>query len=133
MSYSEIDAASLHARLDAEPPSVKPIDGYIVIDVERNDRYMQEHIPGSINIPAGSKEEITRHFGRLKEIVLYCGTGSCKAAKDVAKYLAKQGYANVSVFDGSVKEWRRSGLPVEHNRGPGRSLPQGHTIPGGRT
>lgn len=130
MAYTEIDAESLHLKLASEAPNVKPIEGFILIDVERNDRYMQEHIPGSINIPAVSREEITRHFGRLKEIVLYCGSGSCKAAKEVAKFLAKQGYANVSVFAGSVKDWRRSGLPVEQTRGPGRSLPQGQTIPG---
>ncbi len=90
--------------------------------------FQQGHIPNSLNIPAStlihptdntflSVVELETLFegqglGKQDRIITYCGgaiAGSCGAFA-----LTMAGYENVSVYDGSLDEWRRDpAMPIE--------------------
>jgi thiosulfate/3-mercaptopyruvate sulfurtransferase len=93
--------------------------------------YEASHIPGSINVNCMElmQGDFSHGFDtllpndelalRLKEvsqrqrIITYCGGGIAAAVNAVAHLLT--GHKNVAIYDGSLYEWLREGMPVNGN------------------
>lgn len=79
-------------------------DGYVIIDVRRQDEYDAGHIPGAILIPNESiGTEQPEELPDLDEIILiYCRSGN--RSKQAAQKLFDMGYTNVYEFGGII-DW----------------------------
>ncbi len=80
-------------------------DGYIIIDVRRQDEYDSGHIPGAILIPnesIGNKQP--EELPDLDQVILvYCRSGN--RSKQAAQKLFDMGYTNIYEFGGIIN-WK---------------------------
>lgn len=83
-----------------------------VINVLEEEYYNLGLIKGSRRIPLSKLPSRLSELNSSGEVVTYCASYNCSASREAAELLAKQGY-NVSVYEGGLKEWKASGLPVE--------------------
>ena len=79
-------------------------DGYIIVDVRRQDEYDSGHIPGAILIPNESigTEQPEQLPDKDQIILVYCRSG--RRSKEAAQKLANMGYTNVHEFGGII-DW----------------------------
>ncbi len=85
----------------------------VVINVLGRPAYDDVHIKGSISIPLDMVEDGRLDaLGESKDVITYCKDSTCLASKGAARILRKHGY-NASAYEGGIKEWLESGLPVE--------------------
>lgn len=79
-------------------------DGYVIVDVRRQDEYDSGHIPGAILIPNESiTTEKPAKLPDLDQIILiYCRSGN--RSKQAAQKLADMGYTNIYEF-GGINTW----------------------------
>lgn len=78
-------------------------EGGVVIDVRQPDEFKGGHIPGSKNLPLGSKDFFNRlPKDKQKPLIIYCRSG--KRAVKAERDLLKRGYENVYHF-GSIGKW----------------------------
>ena len=79
-------------------------DGYIIVDVRRQDEYDSGHIPGAILIPNESigTEQPEQLPDKNQIILVYCRSG--RRSKEAAQKLANMGYTNVYEFGGII-DW----------------------------
>lgn len=92
--------------------------GLVVVNVLDKELFDDCHIKGSINIPFESLEMFDAIIDKNAEIVCYCSNYYCSASAQVCKMLKKQGFNNISAYEGGTAEWFQAGLPVE---GPSKS------------
>lgn len=101
--------------------------GVILIDNRERLNYLEQHIPGAINIPyrtlassdriLHSKEDMKRLLGNRgvgadSEIITYCG--SVGTLSGLAYYALKSvGMPNVKLYVRSFKEWKNLDKPTE--------------------
>ena len=80
-------------------------DGHIIVDVRREDEYLEGHIPGAVLIPNESiGSEMPKELPDLDQIILiYCRSGN--RSKQAAEKLAKMGYTNLYEF-GGINTWQ---------------------------
>jgi len=85
-----------------------------VVDVRDPGEYGAGHILGARNVPLARIEEGANDLAKRKErpLVVYCDTGTNRAAKAIAA-LKKQGFARVVNLNGGIGAWQQAGLPVE--------------------
>ncbi len=88
-------------------------DEYLLLDVRTPADYDEGHIPGAKNLPY---IEIARSIPQLREwtdgrVVIYDETGKRSAL--VANKLIRDGFQNVYVLKGHLKEWRADRLPLK--------------------
>jgi rhodanese-related sulfurtransferase len=113
-NYETIDAKQLWSRMDREKPDNQDRrKGYALVNVLEPDSYREEHIPGSINIPAAEVEKFEDHFAKDKEIIVYCASQSCDASSKTASELSQRGFENVVDFEAGMRGWTSSGGPVD--------------------
>lgn len=83
---------------------MKRDDGHVIVDVRREDEYVQGHIPGAILIPNETIGEdpidALPDFDQI--ILIYCRSG--RRSKEAAQKLADKGYSNVYEFGGII-DW----------------------------
>ncbi|MCX7048971.1 MAG: redoxin domain-containing protein [Candidatus Sumerlaeota bacterium] len=84
-----------------------------VVDVLMPDAYKEAHIKGAINIPYDAIKKRAKELKPESRIVVYCASFQCKASEEAARDLAALGFKDVRVYQGGIKEWRDSGLPVD--------------------
>jgi rhodanese-related sulfurtransferase len=105
----KIDAIQLKEMIQKQTPTL--------INVLDEEQFRKEHIPGSINIPAGRErfaEEVERHVSSRKDpVVVYCASETCKASPGAAHRLERAGFSSVYDFEGGMKEWKEVGRPIE--------------------
>ena len=79
-------------------------DGYIIVDVRRQDEYDSGHIPGAILIPYTEIENKAIELlpDKDTQILVYCRSG--RRSKIASESLAKIGYTNVKEFGGII-DW----------------------------
>ncbi len=87
--------------------------GVLVFDVLSRSSYATMHIRGTESLPleeiqAGAWEKLDKG----KEIIVYCADLACQTSKSAAEFLQAKGL-NVKAYEGGIKEWSQSGLPVE--------------------
>ncbi len=85
-----------------------------VVNVLDPQYYNLGFIKGSKRIPLEELDARLGELDRAKEVVTYCAGRDCSASKKAAEKLAHRGF-NVSAYEGGIKEWKESSLPVEQN------------------
>ena len=79
-------------------------DGYLIVDVRRQDEYDAGHILGAILIP--NEEILTERPPQLPDLdqvlLVYCRSG--RRSKEAAQKLADMGYTHVYEFGGII-DW----------------------------
>jgi len=86
----------------------------LVVDVRDPGEYSTGHILGAKNVPLARLEEGANELAKRKEkpLIVYCDTGTNRAAKAVSA-LKKQGFARVVNLNGGIGAWQQAGLPIE--------------------
>jgi len=107
-----ISATDLYEKIDREPRLV-------VIDVLEPDEFREEHIPGTINIPA-SRDDLAeavaeRTGGKDRPVVLYCRGSDCQTSREAAQRLEEAGFTNVWEFAGGIEAWKAAHLAIERD------------------
>jgi rhodanese-related sulfurtransferase len=98
----EIDSSDLRAALDQGEPIV-------VVDARSTKSYLEEHIPGAINIPHRTMTaESTSQFDHSKLYVVYCDGIGCNGSTKGALNLTKLGF-RVKELMGGLDWWKRDG------------------------
>lgn len=125
----KIHSVNLHPEIMATADYLeKAKDGKNVIVIDNRERlnYLEQHIPGAINIPyrtLASEDKILRKKDDLKrllknrninedsEIITYCG--SVGTLSGLAYYALKSAdYPNVKLYVRSFKEWKGLNKPI---------------------
>lgn len=84
----------------------------VILDVRPIEEFNSGHVPGAINIPLGSKEQLpTLNLEKGQELVVYSKSG--KRASIFANYMREEGYFEMRLLDGSMMAWKENSLPVE--------------------
>jgi len=104
---STITRAELKAGLDA---------GRITaVDALPESYYMQQHLPGALNLVA---DDVEARAGQLlpdktAAIVTYCSNPACQNSSQVAAILERLGYTNVRKYADGIQDWTEGGLPTQ--------------------
>ena len=116
-SYDVMSREAVKQRLDhSDPDNRDPAKGYALVNVLSQDDFDKEHIPDSINIPAGHEEEFERRFAKEKEIIVYCDSTKCDASPKVAKRLADAGFTAIRDYEAGMRAWKDAGYRIESSR-----------------
>lgn len=103
-----INRDELRSKLQAAPGRV------ILVDVRDRQDFETEHIRGAISIPITELYmRVRREFGKGQEIIVYCGSFECPLSKKAAELIGKNGYENVLVYEGGLKDWKVAGFLTE--------------------
>ena len=125
-STGRMNVDELANELDRAAPAEAPL----VIDVRQANEYEAYHVPGSINIAAGSLPDRLAELPHEHPIVTICAAGL--RAGLAASILRSSGFEDVSWVASGVPAWRAAGHPVVHGdrptRAPGRP-PRGDAPP----
>jgi rhodanese-related sulfurtransferase len=92
---------------------MKSNDAPSVVDVRTGFEYKAGHIPGALHAPTW---KIVLRLAPLPkdkstELVVLCELGP--RAKIAKALLGSLGYRNITLLDGHMSGWRRSGLPID--------------------
>ncbi len=102
----EIDSWDLKVALEAG-------ENIVVVDARSLDAYQKEHIPGAINIPHRTMNEVTtRAIDRTALVVSYCDGIGCNASTKGALNMAKLGF-QVRELMGGLDWWKRDNHKTE--------------------
>ena len=106
--WTKISTSELYHKLEESPGRVH------LIDVREKEYYEREHIKGAISIPLTELNmRVSQCYNHGDEIILYCTDSECKLSPKGAKILDKKGFNKVLDYEGGLKEWKESGMPVE--------------------
>ena len=88
----------------------------VLLNALRPDSFAKVHIPDSINIPirlSGFDEKVAEMFPNKKRMIItYCTGPGWKSSFDAAGRLEELGFTNVYEYQGGLKEWLKSRLPI---------------------
>lgn len=118
MGRAEIDTATAYAHWQTR--------NALFVDARTADEYAAGHIPGAVNITpdqlrGGRTPEVLPQIMmmREKQVVVYCGGGSCDASKEVAQELFGRSFLYMAVYTDGMKGWRTyPGLPISTGATP---------------
>jgi len=96
---------------DALYSQMKQDKGLVLLDVRAPSDFNEAHIPGAVSAPFYKlpKEAVWTKRTRL---VLYCAGQGCPLSTDSARNLIKEGYTDVKVLNGGIREWILREYPV---------------------
>jgi rhodanese-related sulfurtransferase len=83
-----------------------------IVNVLSPDYYKLGFIKGSKKIPLDELDNRLQELDKNKEVITYCAGYECSASRKAAEKLANRGF-RVWAYEGGIKEWKESGLPVE--------------------
>jgi rhodanese-related sulfurtransferase len=107
--FETISRFELSRRItESRPDNADPDKGFALVNVLNPEVFAKEHIPASINIPAGNEQEFEKRFSKEKDIILYCANSDCDASPTVAKRLAEKGFANVYDYEAGMQDWKKA-------------------------
>ena len=104
-------------RDDLEPVSRETLmdrlrDGQVtVLDVRPHDEFAMGHLPGALNVPLETLEQLLKELDPNQEIVAYCRGAYCVLAFEAVAALRERGF-NVRRLEDGFPEWRAAGLPL---------------------
>lgn len=91
--------------------------GALLVDARSLEDYGQGHLPTAVSLPLEDVEQRLPGFkGEVaveRPLIVYCNGYACPDSFDLAILLLKEGFADVSVFEGGYPEWQDAGLPIE--------------------
>ena len=115
--FSTITLDELERRLATTPPDNENRSvGYALVNVLKAEAFEDEHIPNSINIPAGEEDRFEQRFNKDKNIVVYCASPSCDASPKAARALADRGFRHVYDYEAGMSEWKNAGNEIAGGR-----------------
>lgn len=88
-------------------------EGAQVVDVLPAATYLEEHIPGAINIPMHEIDTAGDQLDPHKPVVVYCYDHQCDLSSRAAARLASMGFDEVYDFVDSKVAWFAEGLPSD--------------------
>lgn len=108
-----IDAETLKQKMDKN-------EDFVFLNVLPADKFREEHIPQSENIPYDDENLIQKVENKTSskddEIIVYCANTECDASDKAAEKLEDQGFTNVKDFAGGLQEWKDAGHSTESLR-----------------
>lgn len=118
-----ISLAEMRSRLaHVRPTNNKRADGYALVSVLEHEDFVDNHLPGSINIPKGDELEFEDRFDQSKVIIVYCGSRKCLASSEVARELERRGFYRLLIYVGGIQEWQNENNPIETGEAPSGEL-----------
>ncbi len=93
----------------------------VFLDSRTENKYLEGHILGAINIPYESSERLVEEqvsFPRERTLVVYCDGNECQSSVLLAKALTEYGFEDIRVFFGGWDEWVAAGLPQSERNDP---------------
>ncbi len=105
-----VERVPLVAPWDLAPRIGRP-DAPLVLDVRRDDEWVDGHIPGAVHVENGRLPWDDLPFPKDQPIVVHCHTWNRSTAG--ASVLRRRGYTDVSVLSEGYAGWVASGFPVE--------------------
>jgi len=90
------------------------------LDARHDRKYMFDHIPGAVNLPA---KHITRDWRLLNDtlrndiVVTYSDSSDALLADNLAEVLLAKGFTQVYVFKGGLDEWKANSFPIDKGWG----------------
>jgi rhodanese-related sulfurtransferase len=85
----------------------------VVIDVRNVEDFVDEHIPGALQIPVSFVESQIPYFPRDKTIVTYCACPAEETSGHAVLILERGGLSNAAALVGGIDTWRARGFPTE--------------------
>lgn len=79
-------------------------DDYQLIDVRQLQKFGDEHLPGSLWIPAEELPDSLDRLSAAKTTIVYCDQGALSSA--AAQVLVKAGFSDVHILKGGLHAWR---------------------------
>ncbi len=104
MGLKTISPSDLHELIRRQSP--------IVIDVNAPQRWMQQHVPGALNLDPIGYSISDLPTDKHSRLVFYCSNPMCRKAPNAARRAEKMGYSNVSVMSAGITGWVDAGLPT---------------------
>lgn len=92
------------------PTELPHVSWTAIVDVRTADEYLQEHIPGSLNIPLDRIAQEAAKLNGQPEIILSCRSG--KRAQEAQNVLYALGCRNLKVLEGGLLGWKAAKLPT---------------------
>jgi rhodanese-related sulfurtransferase len=85
----------------------------IWIDARPDEEFARDHVPAALSLNEDRWNELLPQFlvawSPEKKIVVYCGSQSCNASREVARRLRKEAQLpNVFVLEGGWEEWLKT-------------------------
>jgi rhodanese-related sulfurtransferase len=130
-----LDLASKAAEIRAQFPEITHIgtDAVVrrvegaghteiqLVDVREADEFAVSHIPGAVNLPSSSKQEVLLSAIRRDiPVVVYCSVGYRSAR--IVQRLQRAGRQNVVNYAGSLFDWANKGHPMQSAAGSTSSV-----------
>jgi rhodanese-related sulfurtransferase len=94
--------------------------GARVLDARPPADFRAGHIPGAQSMPFDIAAELLTsmqiELQREIPIITYCARNDCDEGLELALFLRRTGYTNITLFAGGLAEWRAAGGTVESER-----------------
>ena len=89
-------------------------ESFVLINVLEPEDFENEHICGSINLPAATiARDAVDFLNRNDTLVLYCSNTACTASSLAAEKLDSIGYNDIWRYEGGIEDWKAAGYCVE--------------------
>ena len=100
-----LSTAELQQGLDRD-------SGLHVVNVQTDQFFAGELIPGSRRIPLDGIEQGVRDLPKDAEIVTYCAGPTCSQSTQAARTLSELGYTNVRAYPDGLEGWKAAGHEI---------------------
>ncbi|HBG45819.1 MAG TPA: rhodanese-like domain-containing protein [Deltaproteobacteria bacterium] len=89
-------------------------ESFVLVNVLDAEDFEDEHICGSINIPASliAKEALDM-LNKDDTIVLHCSGPACSASAVAAEKLDALGFSDIWRYKGGIEKWKQAGFCME--------------------
>jgi rhodanese-related sulfurtransferase len=84
-----------------------------ILDVQSEENYVLEHLPGAVNVPLGLLEDSIGLLEMPKDSHVVVYAANPYDGNDAARILEESGYQHVSVLDGGLLDWEDQHYSVE--------------------
>lgn len=103
VALTAIPAPAVNAKIGPAELTQLQGAGAAVIDVRTAAEYRTGHIPGSLNVPLDTLQQVSAAWNKDQPVVVYCATGARSA--QAAAYLVGAGFRKVYDLTGGIAAW----------------------------
>ena len=86
------------------------------VDARSAAAFARGHVAGAIHLPPGDDAELRHALERLRSfdtIVVYDDVAGCRLGQGVAERLAREGFGDVRVLEGTWRDWEAAQGPAQ--------------------
>lgn len=102
---------------------IKKDKALVLVDVRAPLDFKEAHIAGAVSVPFYKLPKDAAWPKRIP-LVLYCAGKGCPLSYDSALALIKEGYEDVKVLSGGIREWELKKYPIVRDEKVGKVHPQ---------